>query len=287
MEFPGIRGKDMPVINTFHEEARDELLARVHHGTKTSSALVWNTFWGLERTTLEKIEKVFSVPSFPIGPLHKHSGASLTSFAKEDQSCITWLDQQLPRSVIYVSIGSLITMSESELLEMAWGLANSGQPFLWVIRPGSVTGSSDPHQQLPAEFKETTEKRGRVISWAPQEQVLAHPSVGGFWTHSGWNSTVESISEGVPMLCSPNVGDQRVNARFVSYVRRIGIQLEDSLERGKVEQAIKRLMINEEGKEMRKRATDLKEEVAASLRPGGPSSELLQSLADFINGKAM
>ncbi|KAJ9695373.1 hypothetical protein PVL29_010711 [Vitis rotundifolia] len=285
VEFPSIRGKDMPVINTFHKEARDEFLARVHHGTKTASAIVWNTFRGLEQTTLEKIEQLFSVPNFPLGPLHKHSGASLTSFATEDHSCIAWLDQQAPSSVIYVSIGSLITTSESELVEMAWGLANSGQPFLWVVRPGLVNGSSNAAQLLPKEFKETTNKRGRVISWAPQEAVLAHRSVGGFWTHSGWNSTVESISEGVPMLCSPIVGDQRVNARFVSHVWRTGIQLEDGVERGKIEKAIKRLMVDEEGAEMKKRAMDLKDKVASSLRQGGSSSEFLHSLVDFIKGK--
>ena len=284
-EFPWIRGKDMPVINTFHEEARDEFLARVHHGTKTASAVLWNTFQSLEETTLEKIEQLFPVPNFPIGPLHKHSGASLTSFAKEDHSCITWLDGQAPSSVIYVSIGSLVTMAETELVEMAWGLANSGQPFLWVIRPGLVNGSSNASNLLPEKFEETTRRRGRVISWAPQEQVLGHRSVGGFWTHSGWNSIVESISEGVPMLCSPIVGDQKVNARFVSHVWRIGIQLEGGLERGMIETAIKRLMVGGEGMEMKKRAMDLKDNVASSLRQGGSSSEFLHSLVDFIKGK--
>uniref|UniRef100_A0A1J3E0W0 UDP-glycosyltransferase 76E1 n=1 Tax=Noccaea caerulescens TaxID=107243 RepID=A0A1J3E0W0_NOCCA len=115
-------------------------------------------------------------------------------------------------------------------------------------------------------------------------EVLRHPAVGGFWSHCGWNSTLESIGEGVPMICRPFTGDQRVNARYLETVWRIGVQLEGELEKGTVERAVKRLIMDEEGAEMRKRAMKLKEKLEASVRSGGSSCK---SLADFANSLKM
>ena len=112
------------------------------------------------------------------------------------------------------------------------------------------------------------EGRGKVIEWAPQQEVLAHPAVGGFWTHNGWNSTLESIYEGVPMLSRPIFGDQLPTARYVHDTWKIGILLEGVLERGEVEKAIKKLMDEDEGVEIRKRAKDLKEKLRMCLEQG-------------------
>ncbi|KAF3454615.1 hypothetical protein FNV43_RR05063 [Rhamnella rubrinervis] len=109
---------------------------------------------------------------------------------------------------------------------MAWGLASSQQPFLWVVRPGLVSGL-DWIELLPKGFREGVGERGCIVKWAPQQEVLAHEAVGGFWSHCGWNSTLESISEGVPMICKPCFGDQKVNARYVIHEWRVGIELED------------------------------------------------------------
>ena len=101
------------------------------------------------------------------------------------------------------------------------GLANSNQPFLWVVRPGLVRGY-EWLEPLPDGFLEMVCGRGHLVKWAPQQEVLAHPAIGGFWTHNGWNSTLEAVSEGVPMICLPYFGDQRVNARYVSQVWELG-----------------------------------------------------------------
>ncbi|KAF9613056.1 hypothetical protein IFM89_005490 [Coptis chinensis] len=170
-----------------------------------------------------------------------------------DHSCISWLNTQAPSDVVYISFGSIAAISEAQLVEIALGVANSEQSFLWVIRSGLVIGScrSDEDnnftKRFPQKFSEMMMSgRGGIVKWAPQQEVLAHPGVGGFWTHSGWNSTLESISEGVPMLCWPCFGEQMVNARYVSQVWRIGLQLENGLERGETERSLRRLMVQEE-----------------------------------------
>lgn len=145
---------------------------------------------------------------------------------------------------------------------MAWGLANSQQPFLWVVQPGAVRGS-EWIEALPKGFRESVGGRGCIVKWAPQKQVLAHKAVGGFWSHCGWNSTMESLSEGVPMLCSPCFGDQKVNARYLSYIWRVGIQLENGLEKEEIENGIRRLMVGEETREMRERTKNFKEKIEA------------------------
>ena len=119
------------------------------------------------------------------------------------------------------------------------------------------------------------------MRWAPQKDVLAHPAVGGFWSHCGWNSTLESMAEGVPMICKPWFSDQRVNTRYVSHVWRVGIELEE-LERGEIERAVRTLMLDDEGKETRKRAKELKNEIEACTREGGSSYNALNQLVNFI-----
>jgi len=154
---------------------------------------------------------------------------------------MTWLDQQPLKSVLYVSFGSITTLKWEELLEFWYGLVNSGQRFLWVRRPDSVDGEDEG--EIPAEVVEGTKERGYLVGWAPQEEVLAHLSVGGFLTHSGWNSTLESIVEGVPMICWSFFADQQVNSRFVGEVWKLGLDMKDTCDRVVVENMVRDLMV--------------------------------------------
>lgn len=120
------------------------------------------------------------------------------------------------------------------------------------------------------------------MKWAPQQEVLAHPATGGFFTHSGWNSTLESICEGVPMICSPCYGDQLPNARYVGDVWKIGVQLENGLERREIESAIKRVMVDREGLEMRDRSINLKTKAELCLEKDGSSYASLDDLVNYI-----
>ncbi|KAH9661374.1 UDP-glycosyltransferase 76B1 [Citrus sinensis] len=249
---------------------------------KASSGMIWNTFEELEQAALSTLPEEYSgIPVFPIGPFHKYFPASSSSLLSQDQSSISWLDKQAPKSVIYVSFGSVAAINETEFLEIAWGLANSRVPFLWVVRPGLVDGV-EWLEALPRGYLEMADGRGYIVQWAPQQQVLAHPAVGGFLTHSGWNSTLESICEGVPMICQPCLADQMVNARYVSHVWRVGLHLEGKLEKKEIETAIRRLMVEAEGQEMRERITCLKKNVDACLRQGGSSHQALGRLVDHI-----
>ncbi|KAF8021998.1 hypothetical protein BT93_G2203 [Corymbia citriodora subsp. variegata] len=271
-EFPPLQVKDLPGINTAEPELLDQLLHDMTEGIKDSSGVILNTFEDLEE---------ISSRNFPIGPFHKCGPSSSGSLLAEDRSCISWLDEQAPNSVVYVSFGSIATVGESEFSEIALGLADSQQPFLWVVRPGSV-GGSELLEKLPSCFLEALEERGKIVKWAPQQEVLAHRAVGAFWTHNGWNSTLESISEGVPMICMPCFSDQKVNARFVSDVWGVGVHLNNGLERRKIAEAIRKLLVEKEGEEVRERAAQFKEKANSCLRQGGSSFRSLDGLANHI-----
>ncbi|TVU45490.1 hypothetical protein EJB05_04979, partial [Eragrostis curvula] len=258
-----------------HAQAR-ELLARAVKAVNASSGLILNTFDALERRELAGLRRDLTVPVFDIGPLHNES-----SLLRQDRSCLAWLDAWPTDAVLYVSFGSLASMSARDLVETAWGVAGSGVPFLWVLRPGLVRGCVDGGEartQLPEGFEAATRGRGMMVEWAPQEEVLRHRAVGGFWTHNGWNSTTESVCEGVPMLCRPCFGDQRGNARYVEHVWRVGFELRGELERASVEAAIRRLMTERDGAEMRARAGELKEAAAESTAVGGASCLAIDKL---------
>ncbi|WVZ62525.1 hypothetical protein U9M48_012264 [Paspalum notatum var. saurae] len=290
-ELPPLRLRDMVFSATTSHANMARCLDDLVAGTRSSSGVIFNTFQDLEGPDLHKIAGAVGVPVYPIGPLHKISsttGATETSsLLSQDRTCLEWLDRQEEASVLYVSFGSLVSIDEAELVETAWGLAGSQVPFLWVVRHNLVSRSSSSSSrhaslQLPDGFAEATEGRGMVVPWAPQHEVLGHRSVGGFWTHSGWNSTLESVCEGVPMICRPRFADQMINMRYVQEVWRVGFELEGGLERGKVEMAARKLMCGEEGREMRKRAMDLRDKADKCIKEEGSSKSAIEMLLKRI-----
>ncbi|XP_010426114.1 PREDICTED: UDP-glycosyltransferase 76E4-like [Camelina sativa] len=264
-----LRYRDLPTSGFGPLETLLEMCREVVN-TRTASAIIINTANCLESSSLSRLQQELEISVYPLDPLHITASLPGPSLLQEDMSCVGWLNKQKPRSVIYISLGSKAHMETKELLEMAWGLANSNQPFLWVFRPGSILGSNGI-ESLPEEISKMVSERGYIVKWAPQIEVLGHPAVGGFWSHCGWNSILESISEGVPMICRPFQGEQKLNAMYVESVWRIGIQVGGEVERGGVERDVKRLMMDEEGADMRERALDLKEKLKASVRSGGSS----------------
>nr|XP_043631266.1 UDP-glycosyltransferase 76B1-like [Erigeron canadensis] len=266
------------------EEGNKELIASMIQETKAASGIILNTFKELEEAACLALTQDFRIPIFPIGPFHKYFPASSSSLLEQDRGSISWLDLQPISSVVYVSFGSIAQVSEAEFSDMAWGLASSNQRFLWVVRPGSVCGS-EWLESLPKGFMEEVGERGCIVKWAPQQQVLAHKATGAFWTHSGWNSTLESICEGVPMICSPCSYDQPINARYVTDVWRIGVMLDNwRMNRREIGRAIKRVfdMDNDEGIEMRQRSKSLQHKVNLSLQRGGTAYRSLENLVDHI-----
>ncbi|KAH6762725.1 UDP-Glycosyltransferase superfamily protein [Perilla frutescens var. hirtella] len=280
-ELPPLKVKDIPVIEMYNPEDAYKNISKLVEEMKKASAMIFNTFEELEQPEIARLHDQLPSPCFAI-PFHKCFSAASSSLLAQDRSSISWLDKQPPKSVVYVSFGSVAAMDGEKLHEVAWGLANSKQPFLWAARPGIVR-SSEWLEMLPNGFVEETRGRGMIVKWAPQQEILSHGAVGCFWTHNGWNSTLEGICEGVPMICSPFFGDQLVNARYVSDVWRVGINLEKGLERGEIECAIRKLMVERDGEEMRKRAVALKETVDVGLKMGGSSYKALHQLVHFIS----
>ncbi|XWS55595.1 hypothetical protein CRYUN_Cryun09bG0014200 [Craigia yunnanensis] len=285
-----IRRRDLPSICRFEraEDPRLEFFVNQTTAMLQASALIVNTFDELERPMLSKLSSFFS-KIYTIGPLHGLSdvriGDDPSSLAstksihwKEDKGCITWLDSQPSKSVVFVSFGSIVRFTHDQMLEFWHGLVNSGKPFLWVVRPDSIIGEDDPGKM---DLEERNKGKGLVVSWTPQEKVLAHPAVGGFLTHSGWNSTLESIYAGVPMICWPALGDQQVNSRFVSDVWRVGFDMKDSCERSVIAKMVRDLM---EGKreEIMKSMDEIAKQAQESVKEGGSSYRNLEILIEDI-----
>ena len=253
-----------------------EFLIEAADRFRRASAIVFNTYDELEGDVMNALYSTF--PSvYTIGPLHSLLNRSpqnlLVSLGsnlwKEDTNCLEWLEFKEPKSVVYVNFGSVTVMTPQQLLEFAWGLADSKKPFLWIIRPDLVIGGSFI---LSSEFENEISDKGLIASWCPQEQVLNHPSIGGFLTHCGWNSTTESICAGVPMLCWPFFADQPTNCRDICNTWEIGIEINTNVKREEVANLINELMSGDKGKKMRQKATELKKKAEEITSPGGCSS---------------
>ncbi|MBA0851307.1 hypothetical protein Goshw_017337 [Gossypium schwendimanii] len=225
-------------------------------------AIIFNTFDEFEHEVLKAIAAKFP-GIYTIGPLHllaRHMPdgpfkSINSSLWKEDTSCIEWLNKREPSSVVYVSYGTVTVMSEKHLKEFAWGLANSKHPFLWIVRPDIVMGDS---AILHEEFLEEIKDRGLITSWCNQYEVLSHPSVGVFLTHCGWNSTLEAISGGVPLICWPFFADQQTNCRYACTHWGIGMEVDHDVKRENIEFLVKEMTEGEEGKKMKEKALEWK-----------------------------
>ncbi|XP_042513251.1 7-deoxyloganetin glucosyltransferase-like [Macadamia integrifolia] len=293
-----IRLKDLPsFIRT--TDPNDIMLnflgSEAQNCVKSSSAIMINTFDELEHEVLDAIASKF--PNiYTVGPLALLSQnipqtklkSIPSSLWKEDFECLEWLDQKEPNSVVYVNFGSITVMSDQHLREFAWGLANSKFHFLWIIRADAVMGES---AILSVEFMEEIKDRGLVVSWCPQEKVLLHSSIGVFLTHCGWNSTIESICGGVPIICWPFFAEQQTNCRYACTTWGIGMEINNDVKRDEVETLVKELMEGERGKIMRKKALDWKKKAEVATKHGGSSyskfekviKEVLQP-SEYFNG---
>nr|CAB3461057.1 unnamed protein product [Digitaria exilis] len=157
-------------------------------------------------------------PHLPCWALSLSSLSSAGASIDNDSQCIRWLDTKPTQSVVYLCFGSLTHVSEVQLRELALGLEASGKFFLWVVRANAWTP--------PEGWKERVGGRGMVVTgWAPQIAILAHPTVGALVTHCGWNSVMETIAAGVPVLTWPMVVEQFITERFVTEVLGIGERL--------------------------------------------------------------
>ncbi|XP_004242781.2 UDP-glycosyltransferase 75C1-like [Solanum lycopersicum] len=245
-----------------------------------------NTFDALEFDALKALKD--SVTMVGVGPcipstFLEEKDRFDTSFGSDLQSIsknyIDWLDEKPNESVIYIAFGSYAEISNQLMEEIAQGLLKSGRPFLWVIRKG-IKGEN-PKEKL--RCKEELEKQGKIVTWCSQVEVLHHPSVGCFLTHCGWNSTLESLASGVPIVACPLWNDQLCNAKLIQDVWKIGVRVsvndEGIVEKDDFERCIDVVMKGEECRNNAKKWKDLDKEV---MKENGSSNLNMQAYVNEI-----
>ncbi|GFZ19246.1 UDP-Glycosyltransferase superfamily protein [Actinidia rufa] len=239
--------------------------------------LICNSARELEPAAFELFPNIL-----PIGPLlaSNRLGSSSGNFWPEDSTCLEWLDQQPANSVIYVAFGSFTVFDQSQFQELALGLEHTNRPFLWVVRPDITYEADDSY---PKGFKERVETRGRLVGWAPQQKVLSHPSIACFLSHCGWNSTMESLSNGVPFLCWPYFADQFLNEEYICDVWKVGLGFKRDetgiIGRGEIKEKVEQLLC---GKTFKTRAMELKEAAAESVKEGGCSHNNFKKFIEWV-----
>jgi len=243
--------------------------------------------------SVDALRSIANVPIYPIGPLTKAAEPEVT-----DTELMEWLDKQPGESVLYVWFGSGGTLSGEQLTELAWGLEMSQQRFVWVVRPpvgghadasffssGNGASNGGVPDFLPDGFMDRTRNLGLIVPmWAPQMKILSHPSVGGFLSHCGWNSTLESLVNGVPMIAWPLYAEQRMNATLLTEelgvaVRPKVLPTKEVVRREEIEEMVRSVMMLERGKGLRERVKELNVGAEKALSKGGSS---YNSLCEMI-----
>uniref|UniRef100_A0A0E0LM90 Glycosyltransferase n=1 Tax=Oryza punctata TaxID=4537 RepID=A0A0E0LM90_ORYPU len=285
-----------------------------YHGRRFTEAkgIIVNSSVELEGAVLAAIADGRCTPGErPVPAIHAIGPViwfDTTTPPEQPHECVRWLDAQPPASVVFLCFGSIGYLDAEQVTEVAAGLERSGHRFLWVLRGAPAGGvryptDADLGELLPEGFMETTSVRGMVWPrWAPQKDILGHAAVGGFVTHCGWNSVLESLWFGVPMATWPLYGEQHLNAfevvasmgvavelrrrRTTTTVAKDGDEARSFVEAAEVERAVRRLMPqgggSEEGRKAREKAAEMSAACRKAVEEGGSSHAALQRLVREI-----
>ncbi|KAK4752148.1 hypothetical protein SAY87_020946 [Trapa incisa] len=252
-----------------------------------------NSFHELERDVVDSLSELCSLR--PVGPLvpmallsDEQGGQDVgVEMWKSEDSCIEWLDRQAPRSVVYVSFGSIVVLPAKQMESIAVALKNTKRPFLWVVKPPEKP-PADGAGELPLGFTDEVTDQGRVVTWCPQIKVLSHPAIACFVTHCGWNSMLETICSGIPMIAYPQWSDQPTNAKLITDVFKIGLRLNKdeggTITSDEIERCIEEVMVGARAEELRKTADELKRAAREAAGPGGSSDRAIQQFVDEVTG---
>ncbi|KAM3281451.1 zeatin O-glucosyltransferase-like [Capsicum chacoense] len=272
-------------------EARD-FSASHHPYMDNRSGDIHNTSKVIEGKFLDLLEQAETNQNkkqWAIGPILP---TKLVHISNRNNTCLEWLNQQPPRSVLYISFGTTTSFSDREIKELAMGLEQSKQRFIWVLRDadrGDIFKGETRKFELPKWFEERVKGVGLVVrEWTPQPEILAHSSTGGFMSHCGWNSCIESITMGVPIAAWPMHSDQPMTGFLVTEALKIGLivreweKREQLVNASTIENVVRNLMTSKEGDVIRKRAEELGEALRQSTEKGGASRAELDSFIAHI-----
>ncbi|KAL9260015.1 Anthocyanidin 3-O-glucosyltransferase 5-like protein [Drosera capensis] len=285
---------------------RNPEFVRVGLEIATADGVLVNTWEDLDRRNLESFRSeeymggIIKAPVLAVGPLVSGPGRS-----DSRSEVMEWLDKQPAESVLFISFGTGGTLTTRQTIEMAWGLEMSQQRFAWVFRqPLDYDASAsqyfeskagDEHlvaRYLPEGFLDRTKEKGKVVPlWGPQAEILAHGSIGGFLSHCGWNSTLESLVNGVPMIGWPLYAEQDMNATMLAHEIGVAVRPEarpswEVIGRVEIETMIREVMVGEDRVRMRSRAEELKNSMEKAIGKGGTSSEALAMFVKECEVKA-
>ncbi|XP_048535869.1 scopoletin glucosyltransferase-like [Triticum urartu] len=285
-----ITAADVPDTITKLGDAEDPVTRFLIDDIGESDARSWgvlvNSFAMLEEDYVSAFMSFYQpgARAWLVGPLFLAAGDVPEREDEQDpEGCLAWLDEmaERPESVVYVSFGTQAHVSDEQLDELARGLVQSGHPFLWAVRSGAWSPPVDvgPH--------------GRIVrGWIPQRSVLAHPAVGGFLSHCGWNSVMESLAAGKPVLVWPQMAEQHLNAHHVTHIIGAGVRITAAggagavVGRAEVEHKIRRLMDagDSDGQKMRAKAAWAQKAAKSAVSDGGTSRVALLKLVEELQG---
>ncbi|KAL5781022.1 hypothetical protein ACOSP7_006051 [Xanthoceras sorbifolium] len=286
---PLLELQDMPSFIYVQEQYPayfEMLLNQFSNSDKADFALV-NTFYNLEPEVVDSMSKFFpliltigpTIPSFYLDNREENDKDYGLNLYKLDTSiCTNWLNTKPERSVVYVSFGSLTCLSNEQMKEIAWGLKQSNFYFLWAIR-------ASEESKLPEQFVEEIGDEGLLVKWSPQLEVLSNKALGCFFSHGGWNSTIEAMSLEVPMVVMPKWTDQPMNAKFVEDIWKVGIRVrvdeEDGVvKREEIENCIREVMEGERGREIRNNSKKWRDLAIESVNEGGTTDK---NIDEFVS----
>ncbi|XP_065871503.1 probable UDP-glucosyl transferase 73B6 [Euphorbia lathyris] len=280
-----ITGKQLPAHHPESQFAK--ILRGCRKAELTSFGVIVNSFYELEPVYADHYRNFLGRRAWIIGPVSLCNRDAEEKSIHEHECLRKWLNSKKPNSVVYLSFGTLSYLSADQMKEIAIGLESSGKDFVW-----SVIRESHEKDWLPEGFEERTQGKGLIIrGWAPQIAILEHEAVGGFVSHCGWNSTLEAISAGLPMVTWPFGAEQFYNEKLLTEILKIGVSVGveqwskiggDSIKSETVKMAVNKIMEGEEADAMRKKVKELGEMAKKAVEEGGSSYCALNALIDEI-----
>ncbi|XP_058200915.1 crocetin glucosyltransferase, chloroplastic-like [Rhododendron vialii] len=301
IEFPGLpllHACDLPSLlfpstpNGYHSALPlfEELIQELND---SEAQILVNTFDALEPEAMKVVEKYKCIAIGPListaflGRKDPLDTSLVCDLFQKTKDYTEWLDEKPKSSVVYVSFGSLLNLPQPQMEEIARGLLETHQPFLWVIR--AKENEEEEKEEDRLSCMEELEQQGKIVPWCSQLEILSHPSLGCFVTHCGWSSTLESLASGIPVVAFPHLSDQRTNAKMMVDVWKIGVRVradEEGIVRSdEVKRCIEMVMRGEEiGEEMRRNAKKWEGLAREAGKEGGSSDENLKAFVGEVGG---